>query len=277
MLIFSNSSILACPDKKEIKQVHIIISTMNDDYDRLTSLFMKFALIQQGAIRQVTPEMFLMCFRYTMTARIAPTWNTIGYNYLINNRNFLSTTGHQDGIKYQISFNDSSTVLELKPIKMILIRSDSDYKPGDCVRVLPSLSKAIIQDFCKSLPESGSFKSYQDLRRHWKNIHGYRIPEEEGSYYMVRFWRGEPLTYPKLCLTQNFPIITPLPKSAEESVLSRFLTSLKTKMPCFLGKPLVIKFDSENSNFSASDVSNDTYSQAVSLCTPTQRSTQQKR
>ncbi|KPJ11763.1 U2 small nuclear ribonucleoprotein auxiliary factor 35 kDa subunit-related protein 1 [Papilio machaon] len=84
--------------------------------------------------------------------------------------------------------------------------------------------------------------------------HGYRIPEEEGSYYMVRFWRGEPFTYPKLCLTQNFPIITPLPKSAEEPVLSRFLTSLKTKMPYFLGKPLVVKFDSENRNISASDL-----------------------
>ncbi|XP_013133593.1 PREDICTED: uncharacterized protein C18orf63-like [Papilio polytes] len=238
---------------------------------------MKFSLIQDGAIRQVTPEMFLMCFRYTMTARIAPTCNTIGYNYLINNRNFLSTSGPQDGMKYQVSLNDSSTVLELKPIKIILIHSDENYQPGDCVRVFPSLNKAIVEEYCETLPQSGSFKCYQDLRRHWKNIHGYRIPEAECSYYRVRFWCGEPFTYPKLCLTQNFPIITPMPKSAEEPVLSRFIATLKTKMPYFLGIPLLIKSDSENRNISANDVSNDTYTQAVSLCTPTQRSTQQKR
>lgn len=46
MIIFSNSSILACPDKKDLKQVHIIFNKAGDDYDKLNSLFMKFSLMQ---------------------------------------------------------------------------------------------------------------------------------------------------------------------------------------------------------------------------------------
>lgn len=45
--------------------------------------------------------------------------------------------------------------------------------------------------------------------------HGYRLPEEEPKYYLVRFWRGEPLTYPDICLTTNYPNIIPIPKNVE--------------------------------------------------------------
>lgn len=38
-----------------------------------------------------------------MTARIAPIWNTLGDNYLINNRDFLTTNGPQEGVKYNVS------------------------------------------------------------------------------------------------------------------------------------------------------------------------------
>lgn len=38
-----------------------------------------------------------------MLAKLAPIWNSIGNNYLINNRNFLITSGAQDGIHYYIS------------------------------------------------------------------------------------------------------------------------------------------------------------------------------
>ncbi|KAH9643083.1 hypothetical protein HF086_018436, partial [Spodoptera exigua] len=46
MIIFSNSSILACPDKRDVKQVHIIFNKTGDDYDKLISLFLKFSLMQ---------------------------------------------------------------------------------------------------------------------------------------------------------------------------------------------------------------------------------------
>lgn len=46
MIIFSASSILSCPDKSDVKQIHIIFNKTGNDYDRLVSLFLKFSLIQ---------------------------------------------------------------------------------------------------------------------------------------------------------------------------------------------------------------------------------------
>ncbi|KAI5641570.1 hypothetical protein NE865_06327 [Phthorimaea operculella] len=277
MIIFSNSSILASPDKNDAKQVHIIFNKVGDDFDKLNSLFLKFSLAQEGAIRKVTPEIFQSCFQYTMTAKLAPLWNTLGYEYLINNRDFLTATEPQDGLKWRVCSKDDMTTLELKPVKIHIIRTDEDFHPGEWIRVLPSLFKATINDCFDSLPPSGSFKSYKDLRRHWKNIHGYRLPEEEGSYCSVQFWRGEPLTYPKICVVRNFPIITPVPKNAEKVVLARFLSCLNNKMSHMLGIPLTIVQKNQEetrvapqSAGAASEGFNET--QAVSLCTPTQNS-----
>ncbi|XP_023954724.1 uncharacterized protein C18orf63 [Bicyclus anynana] len=271
MIIFSASSLMACPDKSDLKEVHIIFNKLGNDYDRLTSLFMKFSLSEAGPICEVTSEIYQMCFHYTMSAKIAPAWNILGYNYFINNRNFLTETGPQDGVRYKIAMHESTLTLQLKPVKIHILKYKGEkYGEGENIRVLPSLNKGIIEEHYDALPKSATFKCYKDLRRHWKNIHGYRLPENEiPSYYTVRFWRGDPLTYPAICLTRNFPIITPLPKPSERLILTNFISCLKSKMPNYLGIPLTIEANhadnySGNVNHEMSDT------QAVSLCTPTQ-------
>ncbi|CAF4758459.1 unnamed protein product [Pieris macdunnoughi] len=264
MIIFSHSSVLASPDKCDVKQVHIIFPRRGEDYDRLNSLFLRFSLIQDGDIRKVDSDIYKMCFYYTMGAKMAPTWNTLGYNYFINNRNFLTTAGIQEGIQCFYSVKDNIITLELKPVKINLMRCNDKYYPGECIRVLPSLNKATIEEYYESVPKTSDFKCYKDLRRHWKNIHGYRLPEEERPCYSVRFWRGEPLTYPDICLTRAFPIITPMSKSAEKAVLENFINCLMSKMSYMLGYPLNINREICEHNESHVET------QAVSLCTPTQ-------
>ncbi|XP_045459301.1 uncharacterized protein C18orf63-like [Melitaea cinxia] len=271
MIIFSASSILSCPDKSDVKQIHIIFNKTGNDYDRLVSLFLKFSLIQDGVIHQVTTEEYSMCFLYTMTAKLAPVWNYLGPNYYINNRDFLKTPGSQDGIKLKITVYNEKTILELKSIKIYLAKTKEEFSPGETVVILPSLNKAVIEEYCTSLPKSGDFKCYKDIRRHWKNIHGYRLPEEEHSYYSVRFWRGEPLTYPEICVLRTYPIITPVPTNTERIILSKFITSLKVKISNILGFPLSISNElchRESSKFYNEKLLPDT--QAISLCTPTQ-------
>ncbi|CAH0603239.1 unnamed protein product [Chrysodeixis includens] len=273
MIIFSNSTILACPDKNDLKQVHIIFNKSGDDYDKINSLFLKFSLVQDGGIQLVTPEIFRLCFHYTMTARLAPIWSALGDNYLINNRDFLTQKGPQEGVQFEISVNDAYTIIEIKAVKLNLMVTEKDFFPGEWIRVLPSLNKAIVDENYETLPEVAKFKSYKDLRRHWKNIHGYRLPEEETSYYTIQFWRGEPLLYPKLCVIRNFPIVTPVPKSLEKTIISRFLSCLNSKMSSFLGTPLIIKMHTTQFENDAT-VPNVSFpeTQNVSLCTPTQHS-----
>ncbi|KAM3959030.1 uncharacterized protein C18orf63 [Aphomia sociella] len=273
IIIFSNSSVLASPDKKDVKQVHIVFNKAGDDYDKINSLFLKFSLAQDGAIKKITPEIFEMCFQYTLTAKIAPMWNIIGSNYLINNRDFLISKGPQDGIQYRISCDDHKTYIEVKPVKIIImIEINSEITPGEYVRVLPSLNKAVVEESINLFPAICAFKSYKELRRHWKNIHGYRLPEKEcSSYHVIRFWRGEPLTYPDICVSRQLPIITPMPKHAGETVKSKFIRDLKNKMSHILGLPLIIQECRNNSDITL-QVPNDSFieTQQVSLCTPTQ-------
>jgi hypothetical protein len=40
-----------------------------------------------------------------MTAKLAPVWNTLGANYLVNDRDFLTKKVPLEGIKYVISTN----------------------------------------------------------------------------------------------------------------------------------------------------------------------------
>ncbi|XP_060802831.1 uncharacterized protein C18orf63 [Amyelois transitella] len=270
MIIFSSSSLVACPDKRDLKQVHIIFNKNGDDYDKINAMFCKYLLTQDGPIREPTSELFEMCFEYTMTARLAPIWNALGSDYLINNRNFLTSKGPQEGVKYKIKTKGEITTISLKAVKIILHQVNGEAKLGEYVRVLPSLNKAIVEECFDSLPTSGNFNSYKDLRRHWKNIHGYRLPENDSSYYYsIQFWRGEPLTYPQYCVTRNFPTVTPVLKSAEQIILSRFINCLKSKFFNMLGRPL--SFEQNYSINNGNNVGDDLLeTQNVSLCTPTQ-------
>nr|XP_021189251.2 uncharacterized protein C18orf63 [Helicoverpa armigera] len=278
MIIFSNSSILACPDKNNVKQVHIIFNKAGDDYDKLISLFVKFSLIQNGGIRSATPEIYQKCFHYTMTARIAPVWNTLQDNYLINNRDFLVTRGPQEAVKYCIVVNDTFTVIEVNAVKINLMLTEEEFLPGEWIRVLPSLNKAIVEDSYKDFPQGSKFKSYKNLRRHWKNIHGYRLPENESAYYSIQFWRGEPLLYPKECVLRNFPVVIPTSQPLEKLIISRFVTCLISKMANVLGTKLIFKLEDIQPEDSKSHAPKDCLleTQAVSLCTPTQYSRSQK-
>ncbi|KAL0894667.1 hypothetical protein ABMA27_013218 [Loxostege sticticalis] len=264
MIIFSNSSILASPDKYDLKKIHIIFNKIGDDYDQINILFKKFSLIQEGSISLVTPESFQICFQYTLSARLAPLWNTLGNEYFINNRDFLVAKGPQAGIRYHILVKDNTIVIKLKPVKINLIRSDDDFLPGEWIRVLPSLNKAIVEECLDELPNTGLFKSYKDIRRHWKNIHGYRLPEEDcSSYCLVRFWRGDPLSYPKLCVTRNFPLVTPMQKPDEKAVILRFYNALRNKIPQFLGVPLTLIFSGFSETMEEFNIKN-----KVDLCEP---------
>lgn len=59
MIIFSNSSILACPDKKDLQQVHIVFNKMGDDYDKLVSLFLKFSLVHVSRLTTYLVPMYI--------------------------------------------------------------------------------------------------------------------------------------------------------------------------------------------------------------------------
>lgn len=62
MIIFSNSSILASPDKYDLKKIHIIFNKIGDDYDQINILFKKFSLIQVNLVRCIFVTLFISVY-----------------------------------------------------------------------------------------------------------------------------------------------------------------------------------------------------------------------
>ncbi|XP_021358013.1 uncharacterized protein LOC110453407 isoform X2 [Mizuhopecten yessoensis] len=106
--------------------------------------------------------------------------------------------------------------------------------------VLPSMKKGKVVGVTRTLPQNGPFKSYKDLKRHWKNTYGYRLPESEDGiiYYQVHFrpLGGRIFTYPEVCLRasdiQRVPRVDPKP------ILTAFLQGVQSKMSSICGIPL---------------------------------------
>ncbi|XP_013401295.1 uncharacterized protein C18orf63 [Lingula anatina] len=112
-----------------------------------------------------------------------------------------------NAVGLEVSVNDNemyfmirSTVLRIPPMKLedlnitqsVLLelvqnphsRIDEYSLGNQWFYVLPSMKKGKLVAVTCSLPTDGVFRSYREMKRHWKNMHGYRLPEnEEGLFY----------------------------------------------------------------------------------------------
>ncbi|PVD21295.1 hypothetical protein C0Q70_19467 [Pomacea canaliculata] len=105
---------------------------------------------------RVTSELYQACLKYTMLAKLAPTWNKAG-EWLIQGRDFLMHTGYANGVKFDFMVTADeqyasacATVLRIKPLQ------HSIY-PSVCLRnapmqALPRIEpKPIISTFLQDL------------------------------------------------------------------------------------------------------------------------------
>ncbi|XP_052133135.1 uncharacterized protein C18orf63-like, partial [Frankliniella occidentalis] len=112
------------------------------------------------------------------------------------------------------------------------------------VHVLPSLKRGLIVGISKTLPEETPFRRYKDLRRHWKNMYGYRLSEEPADMYCSVYFRalgGVPMTYPWPCLTPRMP--SGLRCLDVQAVVLSFLADVALRMPTVCGEPSPVAVD----------------------------------
>ncbi|XP_064641601.1 uncharacterized protein LOC135496283 [Lineus longissimus] len=104
--------------------------------------------------------------------------------------------------------------------------------------VLPSMKQGKVVHVCHKLPNNGPFRSYRDIKRHWKNSYGYRLPEDEDGviYYQIYFKLiGEQLfTYPECCVRPRD--INILPRTDPKPILQAFLSDLQNKISNLCGQ-----------------------------------------
>ncbi|XP_061188468.1 uncharacterized protein LOC133196618 [Saccostrea echinata] len=256
-LIFTEPEIIATPSFNSDDTFHVVLKRTLFNNGKLQARFSKIGL-QCSDPQTVTPALFQSCIHYTLLARIAPSWNKAG-QWLIQGRDFLSHQGYDNAVKMDlvVTFGQlhlslvASTVrfpalqlsdIEVLPQSLKRFTEDRDFISGDSIgstwcHVLPSMKKGQIVGIGRQLPADGPFKSYKEIKSHWKNSYGYRLPEnEEGIiYYQIHF---RPLgdrvfTYPDICLRARD--IHCLPRVNPKPILVTFLQDLKTKMSTVCG------------------------------------------
>ncbi|XP_076109749.1 uncharacterized protein LOC143078713 [Mytilus galloprovincialis] len=260
-IIFTEPDVIASPSFELESIFHVVLQQALFKTGRLQARFQKLGLeINKPSL--VTPAQYQSCLRYTLLAKLAPNWNKAG-QWLIQGRDFLMQAGYANAVKMDLTVTngelffsvDASTVrfpsLTIEDLdvpapcynnflqnKSAIIHQHSI--PMVWCHILPSMKKGTIVNITHELPDDGPFRSYKELKRHWKNHYGYRLPEEEDGmiYYQINFRPlGERLfSYPEPCLRtrdiQRISRVDPKP------ILISFLQDLQKKMPRICGFPL---------------------------------------
>ncbi|KAL4239551.1 hypothetical protein ACF0H5_000363 [Mactra antiquata] len=171
---------------------------------------------------EVTSELYQSCLRYTVQTRLSPSWNRVG-EWLVQGRDFLTHKGCANAVKMDITVvkDELYFTLEASIVKLVPLHvTDLDITPKNLEQfvsktcseinydhiysnwcyVLPSMKRGSIMAISHAIPEESPFKTYRDLKRHWKNMYGYRLPEHEEDvhFYQIRFgpFGGNLFTYP---------------------------------------------------------------------------------
>ncbi|ESO87810.1 hypothetical protein LOTGIDRAFT_234835 [Lottia gigantea] len=250
-----------------------IISTPSLDFDQCFYVIMHHKLYKTGRLQtrfekkglkasspyRVLPALYQACLRYTLTAKIAPSWNKVG-EWHLQGRDFVTHNGYMNGIKMNLVVNSDEVYmsvfgtsvkcphLQIHDLDIDTTRLSRMFE-GDrrfqtlelnqwCY-ILPSMKKGRIVSVSRQIPQYDCpFTTYKDLKKHWKNTYGYRLPEtdEEILFYQVTFLPlgGRLFTYPSVCLCsrnlQTMPRIDPKP------IITAFLQDIHNKIPSICGQ-----------------------------------------
>ncbi|XP_071176051.1 uncharacterized protein C18orf63-like [Mytilus edulis] len=260
-IIFTEPDVIASPSFELESIFHVVLQQALFKTGRLQARFQKLGLEISKAFL-VTPAQYQSCLRYTLLAKLAPNWNKAG-QWLIQGRDFLMQAGYANAVKMDLTVTNGELffTVDASTVRFPSLTIEDLDVPAPCYNnflqnksaiihqhsipmvwchILPSMKKGTIVNITHDLPDDGPFRSYKELKRHWKNHYGYRLPEEEEGmiYYQINFRPlGERLfSYPEPCLRardiQRIQRVDPKP------ILISFLQDLQKKMPRICGFPL---------------------------------------
>ncbi|XP_066603607.1 uncharacterized protein [Prorops nasuta] len=118
------------------------------------------------------------------------------------------------------------------------------------VYVLPSMKKGRVLSISKQLPPQSIFADYTQLRRHWKNMYGYRLPTTADNilFYEIQFPVPNPYSfiYPHICLA--FKPLKSFKCPDLRSTAFKFIQDMVSTLSKICGKLIVINQIEEKCN-----------------------------
>ncbi|XP_066539722.1 uncharacterized protein C18orf63-like isoform X2 [Hoplias malabaricus] len=193
--------------------------------------------LQLGAPQRVLPDHLQTSVSYSITARLAPNWNRVG-QYLIAvmelnaNETELCVSVEVNTVRLPPAtledFNVPSRVM-----KTFLNNREAvidTLMPNNWCYILPSMKKGQVISISRKIPKECPFRSYSELRNHWKSMYGYYLPplnEDEVVYCSMYFKLvGEKLfTYPLSCI--RIQPVQLFPRVDLQGALGAFMSDLR--------------------------------------------------
>ncbi|XP_034938941.1 uncharacterized protein [Chelonus insularis] len=262
MASIEHQFIIGSPIPKNTQCFYVIITT--DFYK--SRLFQKVTdelNLKISEPQPVTQQAYINCLKYTIDFYIAPDWNKVANLYLEGEK-FWAEKEKCSAIKYNIKLispegSDSDKIsLELTSLKAKLFSVKLhhlclphsvivDFTAGlsdfidvslfdqPRVSVLPSMIKGRVLYIFRKIPPTCPYKNWVDMRRHWKNMYGYRLPKtDEGIiYYEIYFpmfkKSSKPTTfiYPDLCIRCDLSEF----QEPSDDIINTFIEDFNNIMP----------------------------------------------
>ncbi|XP_012581257.1 PREDICTED: uncharacterized protein C18orf63 homolog [Condylura cristata] len=261
-LLLLHQDILTAPGPGIANQIWVVMAISFYKAGKLNACIEKYGAKAESAQR-VTPEILQSCLSYSLTVRLAPTWNKAGH-LLVQGKDFLSQAGKQNAVVLDISVTETHTCLSVEVYTVRLpppelsdfgisqrVIKDFETNTNAVIEghsilnkwcyVLPSMKMGQILSVFHTIPPDCPFHSFHDFQMHWDQLYGYKLPEDSRSsevYCSIYFKMiGErTFTYPLSCVRSQ-PVQF-FPRVDLEGVLKRFLSDLKLTLPHICGFPV---------------------------------------
>uniref|UniRef100_A0A8C3X9B5 Chromosome 18 open reading frame 63 n=1 Tax=Catagonus wagneri TaxID=51154 RepID=A0A8C3X9B5_9CETA len=261
-LLFLHPDILTSPVPEIFTQIWVVMAIPFYKAGKLNACIEKYGAKVETPQR-VIPVILQNCLSYSLMARLSPAWNKTGH-LLVQGKAFLSQMGKQRAVVLDINVTETQVCLSIEahtirlppPQLRELDISQNIIKDFETNRnavieghsilnnwcyVLPSMKMGQIVNILHTIPPDCPFRSYEDFRKHWDDLYGYKLPVDCGTtkiYCSVYFKMiGQRIfTYPLSCIRSQ-PIQF-FPRVDMEGVLKSFLSDLKSKLPHICGFPI---------------------------------------
>ncbi|XP_007950927.1 uncharacterized protein C18orf63 homolog [Orycteropus afer afer] len=258
-LLFMHQDVLTAPVPGILNQIWVVMAIPFYKAGKLNAYMEKHGA-RMEAPQRVIPVILQTCLSYSLTARLAPAWNQTGH-LLIQGRDFLSQLGKQSAIVLDITVTETQVCLSIEACRVrlpppelrefdipenVMKNFETDKNTvidrhsilNNWCYVLPSMKMGQIISILYTPPPECPFHSYRDFQIHWKDLYGYKLPEDYANIkiYCSVYFRmiGERVfTYPLSCIRSQ-PIQF-FPRVNLEGVLRSFLSDLKSKLPHICG------------------------------------------
>ncbi|XP_014284552.1 uncharacterized protein [Halyomorpha halys] len=263
LLLYSEKNIIATPAAGMLRYIHVISMKEYLNSGSLNAIFQKLKL-KVESVGTLSLPMYEQCLIYNLLVKLSPFWNKVE-KYFVEGRYFLMQRGGLHAIELNIILKGDMLMLYASPLRLWLREvSLFDLLPSSnieetlskpfyidlhserqWVHVLPSFKRGYLVYVTNRIPKNSTFEDYQQMRRHWKNTYGYRLPEDDSSaiYVGISFFGNNDFLYPLECVRRGMHM-----NIDEPNVVAHFAKAVATKAALVCGNKIKLMNLSELQN-----------------------------